>query len=121
MSRELRRIFLSSQEVADALSSFRKMDARFLPPGKIGEVQAGPEHVTVMIEMKYVDNVHILDFNIPYARMTDILVNYCVERGIPVPRLGKKGCLLVENEVVLEIAVNNEPVHAGILHAVGGR
>ena len=121
MSRELRRIFLTSQEVGDALNAFRKMDARFLPPGKICEVQADPETITVMIEMKYVDNVHVLDFKIPYARLTDILVNYCVERGIPVPRVGKKGCILVENEVVLEIAVNNEPAHVGVVHAVGGR
>jgi hypothetical protein len=121
MSRELRRIFLSNQEVADALSAFRKLDARFLPPGKICEVQAGPENVTVRIEMKYIDNLHVLDFKIPYVRLTDILVNYCVERSIPVPRMGKKGCILVENEVVLEIAVSNEQPHAGVINPVGGR
>ena len=118
MTRELRRITLSAQELTEAVGGYRKVDNKFLPPGKICEVAATPEHVTTKIEMKYVDSVHVLEFNIPYSKLTDVLINFCVERGIPVPRVGKKAAVLVETEVALEINVGGEA--AGAANPVAG-
>lgn len=121
MTRELRRITLSAQELTEAVGGYRKVDNKFLPPGKICEVAATAEHVTTKIEMKYVDSVHVLEFNIPYVKLTDVLINFCVERGIPVPRVGKKSAVLVESEVALEINVGGDPAIAANPAAAAAR
>lgn len=120
MTRELRRIYLSNQELSEAIGGYRKVDQKFLPPGKIIELVPGEDHIAIKVELKYVDSVHVLDFNIPYAKLADILVSYCVEHGILVPRAGKKMAVLIENEVALEILVGNEPT-VGTAFAAGGR
>ena len=122
MTRELRRIYFNVQELADAIGGFRKVDSKFLPPGKISDLEVAEEHVAIKIEMRYVDNLHVLDFVIPYAKMTDILVNYCVERNVPLPRLSKRAVGLIEGEVVLEIMVGEAAgIGVGAAAAVGGR
>jgi hypothetical protein len=120
MTRELRRIYFSVQELADAIGSFRKVDSKFLPPGKICDIEVTDVHVAIKIEMKYVDNLHVLDFVIPYAKMTDILVTYCVERGVPLPRLSKRTVGLIDDEVALEVVVG-ETAAPGVAAAAGAR
>jgi hypothetical protein len=57
--------------------------------------------------MKYLDNVHVLEFNIGYDRLVDVLVAFCLERRIPMQAGSRKTAFAEAGEVVLELAASD--------------
>jgi hypothetical protein len=108
MPRELRRIFLNPVDVTHAVEGFRVEKPLFLPPGKLIGVEIRPENLLVKIEMKYVDNVHLLDFQIAYDKLIEVFVAFCISRRIPLPAAGRKSTYAADGEIVFEITLADE-------------
>ena len=108
MPRELRRIFLNAVDLTHAVEGYRVEKPLFLPPGKLTAVEVRPEHLLVKIEMKYVDNVHLLDFQIAYDKLIEVFVAFCIGRRIPLPAAGRKSAYAADDEVVFEITLADE-------------
>jgi hypothetical protein len=108
MTRELRRIFLNTIDLTHAIESYRTDKPAFLPHGQLSQVEILPDHVKLTIEMKYVDNVHVLEYKIDYEKLVEVLIAFCNERRIPVPGGSRKSSFAADEEVVLEIAIPDD-------------
>jgi hypothetical protein len=110
MPHELRKIFFNAVDLTHAIETFRNEKPQFLPQGKLFHVEVLPDHLLVRIEMKYVDNTHLLDYNIDYDKLVEVLVGFCLEHRIPLPSAGGKTTYPENDEVVLEIVLSDEAV-----------
>jgi hypothetical protein len=108
MPRELRQIFLNTIDLTHAIEGFRTEKPQFLPHGKLSHVEVQPEHLALKIEMKYVDNVHVLDYRVDYDKLVEVVIAFCIDRRIPMPAAGTKTCFAADDEVVLEIILADE-------------
>jgi hypothetical protein len=112
MARELRRIFLNTIDLTHAIEAFRREKPAFLPHGQLSQIQVEPDHLLLKIEMKYVDNVHVLEYRVEYEKLVEVLIAFCNERRIPVPGGSRKSAFAIEEEVVLEIAIPDDSADA---------
>jgi hypothetical protein len=112
MSRELRRIFLNTIDLTHAIEAFRTDKPAFLPHGQLSQVQVLADHVLLKIEMKYIDNVHVLEYQVDYEKLVEVLIAFCNERRIPVPGASRKSAFAADGEVVLEIAIPDDSADA---------
>jgi hypothetical protein len=105
MPREVRHIYVSHAELVQAIDTYRKEKPNFLPQGSIVDIEIEASHVLTKIEMKYVDSVHLLDFNIEYERLVDVLCAFCVAKHVPMPAVGKKSAAQAGEEVRLDVCL----------------
>jgi hypothetical protein len=112
MPREIRRIFMNSIDLTHALESYRANKPQFLPNGSLAHIEVLDDHLLIKIEMKYLDNVHVLEFKIDYEKLVEVLVAFCLERRIPMPAGSRKTAFTEAGEVVLEIAGNDNAAAA---------
>lgn len=108
MPHELRKIYFNAVDLTHAVERFRNEKPQFLPPGKLDHVEVMPDHLLVRIEIKYVDNTHLLDYKIAYDKLVDAVIGFCIERRIPLPAAGKKTTYVEADEVVLQIVLVDE-------------
>src|SRR5665213_1058556 len=108
MPREIRRIIMNVIDLTHAIEGFRGEKPQFLPNGQITHIEVLPDHLLLKIEMKYLDNQHVLEFKVEYDKLVEVLVAFCVDRRIPLPTGCKKAAFAVDDEVVLEISPAEE-------------
>ena len=108
MPREDRRIFLNNDELVHAIDEFRAAHSDFLPTGTISRVEVDRDHVIVEIDMKYVDSQHVLDFNVGYDTVTEVLIQFCVNRQIKLPLAAEKRASAEGEEVALNLSLGRE-------------
>jgi hypothetical protein len=109
---ERRQILLSSEELAHALDAYRRVNTTFLPQGDVLKVAVGPgadKHIpggvelTASIRMRYGGSEHEADFMIGGTELLELLIRFCLENNIPVPREGAKFAALIDGAVALRI------------------
>jgi hypothetical protein len=109
---EIHQILLSSEEVTHALNAYRQVNTTFLPQGDVVKVKVGPAadahapggvELTVSIAMQYGSSQHKADFTIGVADIVELLIRFCLENNIPVPRLGTKAAELIDGALALRI------------------
>ena len=105
MPHELRKIYLNAVDLTHALEAYRNVKPQFLPQGKLHHVEVKANHLLVRIELSYVDNTHMLDYQIEYEQLLEAIVGFCLERRIPLPAAGVKRTYPLDDEVVLEIVL----------------
>jgi hypothetical protein len=110
MPHELRKIYFHAVDLTHAIESYRLEKPQFLPQGKIHHVEIMPDHLLVRIELKYVDNTHLLDYQIEFDKLVDVMIPFCVEHRIPLPAAGSKVTYAEGDEVVMEIVLTEEAV-----------
>ena len=93
MASELRQIVLSDEEFTSSLNSFRRTHVDFLPTGEIVKWEAG-DNGTLDVTV-----------NIKGGSTIDILVRFCMENNIPVPRAGDKTWRSCDKGITLSIAL----------------
>jgi hypothetical protein len=113
MPRELRKIYFNAVDLTHAIESFRTEKPQFLPQGKLHHIEVLADHLLVRVELKYVDNTHLLDYNIDYEKVVDLLIAFCVEHRIPLPAAGSKTVYPEDGEAVMEIVLTDEAVNSG--------
>jgi len=108
MPREIRKIILSREEMAEAVDSFRRVRKDLLPPGTILSVEEakGPS-VTVHIEMRFGPNVRNDEFVLENEHLVETMIRFCLENNIIVPRGGKKTVRCIDQEWLLEIKLHD--------------
>jgi hypothetical protein len=106
--RELRRVFLNNNDLVQAIRAV-KPERLSLPAGLIARIEVKPEHLVVKLEKKYVDSVQVLDAILTYDKLVEVLIQFCIERRIRLPRAGRKSASAAGEEVCLEITLGPEP------------
>ena len=104
MAIELRRVILSANEFGSAVASFKRANDNFLPAGTVVEcgvnqdasgrvklrvVGAGPEELQQIV--------------IPPATLTEILIRFCIENNIALPRVARKRAVAHGDRAALEV------------------
>eukprot|EP00439_Symbiodinium_sp_Y106_P087372 s1_g47.t1 len=107
MASELRHITLSDAEFTSSLHSFRRTHKDFLPNGEIVDWTAGDNQtVDVTMSIKGGSTVNQMVFTIESQQVIDILVRFCMENNVPVPRAGAKKWSSREAGITLSIALS---------------
>ncbi len=106
MASELRHITLSDAEFTSSLHSFRRTHEDFLPSGEIVEWAAGTDKtIDVTMIIKGGSSVNQMMFTVESQQIIDILVRFCMENNIPVPRAGDKKWSAVDGGITLSVAL----------------
>jgi hypothetical protein len=113
MPRERRKIFFNAVDLTHAIEAFRIEKPQYLPQGRLFHLEILSDHLLIRLELKYVENTHLLDYKIDYDKLVDVLVAFCIEHKIPLPAAGIKASYAEDDEVVLEVVLADEAVYAG--------
>lgn len=106
MPLELRKIFLTGDELIDGLKSFRRVNEDFLPQGDIVSTKINEDlTVGVSVRAAYRGGTQDADFTVGKDDLLEILIRFCIENNIPIPRQGAKKVIGVSNRLGLEIRV----------------
>lgn len=109
MALEIRRIILAQDEVLAALKSYRRTNPDFLPQGDIVECKVNPDvTLTAKLKMSYGKSEQIAEFPCDTATLTEILIRYCIENNVPIPRRGRKTAVHHGGHAALEIRLAGE-------------
>ena len=108
MPRELRKIYFNDVDLTHAIDDFRAEKEQFLPQGVLSRLEVQSDHLLVSLQLKYLDNTHLLDYQVEYDKILDVLVAYCLAHRIPLPAAGTKTVCADNGEVVLEIVLGAE-------------
>jgi hypothetical protein len=107
MARERRKIILSKREVIDAVRSFRRVNHGFLPFGNIVDCTiAGNGGVSVAIAMAYGQETREMSFALKESDVLELLIRFCIENNIRIPKHGAKAPVVVDGELALAIRLD---------------
>ena len=121
MPRERREILLSEAELVDAIQSYRRMQTDVLPAGEIVAVEVqSADCIKVSILMEYGDCEQQADFVLSGARVIEVLIRFCIENNIPIPRCGKKSLQITAGELCLKIELSQATAQTDEAAAEGG-
>jgi hypothetical protein len=112
MAQDARRITLTSGELVSAFESYRKIVPNFLPEGKI--IHCAPSNfgsVTVTLEQRNGDAIHESHFMFDAEDIMPLIINFCIQSRIMLPRLGQKSVEVSDEAVVLcvQMSIDLEP------------
>ncbi len=109
MVQEVRKIILSQTELEKALNSFRRLKPDFLPPGRISYCKPVENGAPLVgIEMKYGTSTHELEFALTKDDFLEVLIKFCLENNIPLPRKGDKAAGFSDGNATLYIQLEVE-------------
>lgn len=117
MPRETRQIALSDDELIQAIRSYRRMQPDFLPQGPVlrasfTRTEDLDTRLTVAVRMRYGASEQEVEVQLQEADLLPLLVRFCLENNIPVPRRGEKKAQLIDGAAVLHIEFSTDPVSA---------
>lgn len=117
MPRETRQIALSDDELLQAVQSYRRMQPNFLPQGPVlrtsfAHTEELGTHLTVTVRMRYGASEQEIEVQVQETDLLAMLIRFCLENNIPVPRRGEKKAQLIDGAAVLHIEFSTDPVSA---------
>ncbi|MEQ9520819.1 MAG: hypothetical protein RLN89_15420 [Parvibaculum sp.] len=113
MAAELRFIILTEADFRLAIQSFRRSHPGFLPDGAVEnwtESENGTLELALTVKGGVTTN-HV-PFKIESHHVVEILVRFCIENNIPIPRAGRKTWLLKDKGMGLRINLGEKEVSA---------
>jgi hypothetical protein len=117
MAIEIRRIILSRDEIVSALVSYRRANEGSIPAGAIKDCEVGREASGLIKMQPGTESGELTrDVTISQAMLTDVLIRFCLENNVVLPRSGRKRAVGHAGQAALEIhvedlaAANNQPV-----------
>lgn len=117
MAIELRRVILSSNEFTSAIASFKRANDNFMPAGTVIECGVNQDASgRVKLRVPGSGPEELQQIVIPPATLTEILIRFCIENNISLPRVRKKRAVAHGDRAALEVHLG-EP--EGVLSAVG--
>jgi len=108
MVTEVRKIILSQAELDKALNSFRRVKPDFLPPGRILYCRPVDAQPSIGVEMVYGNTKREMEISVPMHDFVEVMVKFCVENNICLPRQGTKSAGFVEGNAMLHIELEAE-------------
>jgi len=107
MVQEVRQVMLNVDEIVAAIDDYRQISPEFLPAGKITSCQITDfDSVNIAIEIMRDGFIRQSSFTLRGAELLKPLVYFCLQKGIPLPRDGRKVALFGETAVMLCITRN---------------
>jgi hypothetical protein len=109
---ERRQILLSDEELAHAVDAYRNASPSFLPPGSILQVNVGtrPGHcatgggvMTVGVCLTYGETEQRMDVTVRETDIVNLLVRFCPENNVLLPRSAPKTAAAVDGKLALVI------------------
>lgn len=113
MPSEYRKIMFTSQELLEAVHSYRRRVEGFLPPGKLANLMPTAEGMKATVESVYSGTSYMLDVAFNSEVLKNILIRYCHENNIPLLRVGTMVATGSTEGATLEIAMTTETVRLG--------
>lgn len=113
---ELRTIMLSAEEVSQAIDSYARMAAHFLPRGHVLGFRLEPSEdglevgLMVSVEAMYGSTRTVIEVRTEQEDAVKLLIRCCLENNIPIPRRGIKTAAVVEGLLALVIRHEGGPV-----------
>ena len=108
MAVELRRIILSRDELSSALVSFRRANEGSIPAGAIKDCEVGRDATCLIkIEPSSDSGDAMRDVTIAPPTLTDVLIRFCLENNVALPRSGRKRAVGHAGQAALEIHVDD--------------
>jgi hypothetical protein len=113
MPLEQRKIILSQYEVQQALDSFRRTSEYLMPTGRVkgffleNTREKEPE---LIVSLECSDNPHqpVIDVTVKGHQLSGMLIKFCLENNIPIPRKSQRQCCLVDGKLALSIEYQSE-------------
>lgn len=106
MISETRRIDFDPPDLEDALVSYRRVNADFLPAGDVKVQAIGRDgSLRAAVRMTYGKVKQDAEIHIDAAEMLLVLIRACCEINIPIPRRGKKSIAANDRGLSLLITV----------------
>ncbi|PCJ68498.1 MAG: hypothetical protein COA62_15190 [Rhodobiaceae bacterium] len=107
MAEELRYIMFSDEEFLFGIESYRRMNPDFLPNGHLDKWAAGKNgSLNFTMTLKGGSTKNVVSFTVEATQVTEILVRFCIENNIPIPRAGKKVVRTQDGKLALRISLN---------------
>ncbi len=106
MATELRRIFLSSDELLKATHSYLRVNVEL-----VGAVSVSSTHVCKdgTLSVRFVRTAQPGkpkgDILLQKEQVVELLIRFCMENNIPIPRNGKKAVVVRDRGIALQIKV----------------
>jgi hypothetical protein len=114
---ELRRVILSANDFGSAIASFKRANDDFLPAGTVVECRVNQDASgRVKLRVPGAGPEELQQIVIPPATLTEILIRFCIENNISLPRIGRKRAVAHGDRAALEVHLG-EP--EGALSAAG--
>ena len=103
---ERRRVSLFEGEVRLAVESYRRATPEVLPAGplqqvSITDVPGGAPAMTVSVLMRYGSVEQLIEVRLNDDHVLALVVRFCVENNIPLPRTAKKTVVLQDGMLTL--------------------
>jgi hypothetical protein len=107
MPREIRQIILSKEEFAGAIKSYRRTAQDALPHGDIDCYRVTPAG-SIQLNMKtyYGGGQQNITIDLSSAHIIEILIRFCIENNIMIPKNSKKSYQVQGSEVLLVITMD---------------
>jgi hypothetical protein len=112
MAVEQRKIILNPAEIVAALRAFRRANANRIPPGEIAGCRYEDDHVAIEIHDRDDFGPRNFSHRLSYETMCDVMVQFCLENNIPLPRRGKKSVLRSADGVILKVRIEDDMMNA---------
>jgi len=97
---ELRRIIFTQEELCIALATLQRSDGKGLPQGDIAALKIG-EDGSLLISITVPGSDQPSKKTLSAEQMSNLLIRFCVQNKIPLPREGEKSSVVHENGVAL--------------------
>jgi hypothetical protein len=124
---EQRQIMLSEAEVLQALESYRRTRTDFLPNGDVTGLALKPPprdgsvHLVVSVVMVYGQTRHTISIEIAEADVVHLLIRFCLENNIPIPKIGRKSAGIIDGMLALVIWSGGDNADVAALSASTAR
>jgi len=112
MLTERRQILLSDEKLTHAVEAYRNANPSFLPPGNILQVNVGPGPgncttggvvMTVGVCLTYGETEQRMDVRARETDIINLLVRFCLENNVLLPRAAPKAAAAVDGKLGLVI------------------
>jgi hypothetical protein len=115
---ERRQITLSQTEVMQAIQSYRRTRADFLPHGEVTdfvlETAAGDGgvHLTINVGMVYGQTRQTISIETEDTDVVELLIRCCLENNIPIPKISRKSAGIIDGMLTLIICSTGDSLDA---------
>lgn len=106
MSREVRMIIFSNEEMQTALSEGDTRPGESMPRGRIENIEVHDREVGVIIHYRPRAYADIKEWRVSHAQAAAALIRFCLNQGIPLPRAAKKTLFRDDRGIVLQFELD---------------
>jgi hypothetical protein len=107
MPREIRQIILTKEELVGAINSYKRTSPEALPQGDVLSYAVNPNGgLKLRMKIYYGASGQQIEIDLDERHVIQILVKFCLENNIMLPRNSSRSYKVINEEFVLIIKIN---------------